>query len=183
MGALQEVFQYRGILAGWPVTIQGTLDGIRRIRFETIRESTASGKILPIWLPGAIRQLKEYFQGERQAFDLPMAPPQGTAFQRKVWEACREIPYGKMTSYGALARRVGSPGAMRAIGQALNRNPLPLLVPCHRVVGKNGDLTGFAGGIEWKARLLSIEKAEPELWQWPAESKTFHARRKETRSR
>lgn len=183
MSMTQEEFRYSGILAGWSLEIRGTADGIREIRFGTSRKSTTQGKILPIWLPKAIRQLEEYFRGERKKFDFPITPPQGTAFQQEVWKACREIPYGKMTSYGDLARRIGSPGAMRAIGQALHRNPLPLLIPCHRVVGKNGDLTGFAGGIEWKARLLSLEKTEPELWQWPAEPETPHARRKETRSR
>lgn len=171
MGKHEGKFILREILAGWPLEIEGTALGLREIRFGENRQSIVQGNGLPIWLPAAIRQLEDYFRGERKAITVPVDPLPGTAFQQKVWDACREIPYGRKTSYGDLASRIGSPRAMRAIGQALNRNPLPLLIPCHRVVGKDGALTGFACGLKWKEKLLDLEKTEPELWQWPVESK------------
>ena len=106
------------------------------------------------WAEG---QLMEYFRGERQSFDLPVAP-QGTEFQTRVWQALREIPYGQTRSYGEIARQIGSPKGFRAVGMANHRNPLPILIPCHRVVGSNGKLTGYAGGVELKGRLLELEK-------------------------
>jgi methylated-DNA-[protein]-cysteine S-methyltransferase len=105
----------------------------------------------------AKHQLAEYFAGERTAFDLPLAPV-GTPFQQRVWAALREIPYGATTSYGELAARIGSPGAARAVGLANGRNPIGIVVPCHRVVGSTGALTGYGGGIETKRRLLDAER-------------------------
>jgi len=102
-------------------------------------------------------QLEEYFAGERTHFELPFAP-RGTEFQQKVWLALREIPYGEVVSYSAIAERIGSPKAVRAVGAANGRNPLPVVVPCHRVVGANGDLTGFGGGIDRKRWLLEHEQ-------------------------
>jgi methylated-DNA-[protein]-cysteine S-methyltransferase len=104
----------------------------------------------------AERQLSEYFAGKRMYFDLPLEPD-GTAFQKKVWQALREIPFGKTRSYLDLAKRVGSPRASRAVGAANGKNPLSIIVPCHRVVGADGSLTGFAGGLEIKAALLALE--------------------------
>jgi methylated-DNA-[protein]-cysteine S-methyltransferase len=101
-------------------------------------------------------QLGEYFAGDRQAFDLPLAPA-GTLFQRQVWEALASIPYGEVTSYAALAERVGRPGSARAVGAANGANPLAVVVPCHRVVGADGTLTGYAGGLPAKRRLLALE--------------------------
>jgi methylated-DNA-[protein]-cysteine S-methyltransferase len=106
----------------------------------------------------ATRQLGEYFAGTRTEFDLPLAP-RGTPFQERVWAALREIPYGETTSYGELAERIGSPGAARAVGLANGRNPIGIVVPCHRVVGSTGALTGYGGGIETKRRLLDAERA------------------------
>jgi len=103
-------------------------------------------------------QLEEYFAGTRQTFDLPLAPT-GTPFQLQVWELLRRIPYGATTSYGALARQLGDPTASRAVGAANGQNPIPIIVPCHRVIGANGDLTGFGGGIERKRWLLQHEGA------------------------
>lgn len=104
----------------------------------------------------AITQLTEYFAGKRQTFDLPLAP-KGTPFQQKVWaELCR-IPFGKTISYAELAQRIGQPTAARAVGAANGKNPLPVVIPCHRVIGSNKTLTGYAGGVEIKASLLSIE--------------------------
>ncbi len=102
------------------------------------------------------RQLAEYFAGQRRVFALPLAP-QGTTFQLDVWAALSAIPWGETRSYAAIARAIGRPTAMRAVGAANGRNPLSIVVPCHRVVGSNGTLTGFAGGLAAKARLLEIE--------------------------
>jgi methylated-DNA-[protein]-cysteine S-methyltransferase len=104
----------------------------------------------------ACRQLEEYFAGRRRNFHLPLAPA-GTKFQRQVWAALRDIPYGQTVRYGVLAARAGFPRAFRAVGQACRRNPLALLIPCHRVVGWNGRLTGFAGGLSIKDFLLKLE--------------------------
>jgi methylated-DNA-[protein]-cysteine S-methyltransferase len=101
-------------------------------------------------------QLKEYFDGERREFDLGLAPT-GTPFQLEVWSALREIPYGETASYGEIAAAVGQPGAARAVGGANNRNPIAIVVPCHRVIGANGSLTGYGGGLPRKRRLLALE--------------------------
>ena len=116
------------------------------------------------WRPGAapfraaIAQLGEYFAGRRLQFELPLAP-RGTEFQRRVWHALREIPYGETISYGELACRIGKPGASRAVGLANGANPLPIVVPCHRVIGADGSLTGFGGGLPIKRKLLALEEA------------------------
>ena len=105
----------------------------------------------------AKRQLREYFDGGRRAFDLPIAPA-GTAFQMRVWDALRGIPYGETVSYGELARRIGRPTASRAVGAANGRNPLAIVVPCHRVIGADGALTGYGGGLPVKEALLAHEQ-------------------------
>jgi methylated-DNA-[protein]-cysteine S-methyltransferase len=102
------------------------------------------------------RQLAEYFAGERREFDLRLAP-QGTPFERSVWEELRRIPFGETRSYGEIARAIGRPSASRAVGRANGANPIPIVVPCHRVIGADGSLTGFGGGLEAKSRLLEIE--------------------------
>ena len=102
------------------------------------------------------RQLREYFAGTRNKFDLPLEPT-GSEFQKKVWRALREIPFGQTRSYLDLAKSVGSVKAVRAVGAANGKNPLSIVVPCHRVLGANGALTGFAGGLEVKAQLLALE--------------------------
>lgn len=107
-------------------------------------------------LPEAVRQLCGYFDGRRQEFDLDLAPV-GTDFQRQVWAALGEVPYGTTVSYGWLARRIGRPTASRAVGAAVGRNPIGIVVPCHRVMGSAGGLTGFAGGLERKRFLLALE--------------------------
>lgn len=112
-------------------------------------------------LPQLDAQLGEYFAGERTSFDLPLAPT-GTDFQQKVWAALRTIPYGETWSYGRLAEAVGQPGAARAVGLANGRNPISIVVPCHRVVGSSGKLTGYAGGVERKAFLLDLERGSGE---------------------
>ncbi|ARU62201.1 cysteine methyltransferase [Tumebacillus avium] len=109
----------------------------------------------------AVRQLKEYFQGARREFDLPLSV-HGTPFRKQVWAALCEIPYGEVRSYGQIAERIGKPKGPRAIGQANRNNPLPILIPCHRVIGKNGDLVGYAGPrTDLKSVLLELEGVLP----------------------
>jgi len=106
---------------------------------------------------GAAAQLAEYFAGQRRHFELPLCPS-GTQFQLRVWHALATIPYGQTVSYGALAVQVGQPQASRAVGAANGRNPLPVILPCHRVVGADGRLTGFRGGLHLKEFLLDLER-------------------------
>lgn len=101
-------------------------------------------------------QLQAYFAGDLQDFDLPLAP-EGTEFQQRVWNALTEIPYGETWSYGELARHIGNPKASRAVGAANGLNPIPVIIPCHRVIGSSGKLTGFGGGLETKEYLLTLE--------------------------
>ena len=108
-------------------------------------------------LQRAERELGEYFAGRRRDFTLPLAPA-GTPFQQAVWEALRRIPYGRTCCYRDIARAIGRPAACRAVGMANNRNPIVVVIPCHRVVGADGSLTGYAGGLSVKARLLEIEQ-------------------------
>ena len=103
------------------------------------------------------RQLEEYFRGERREFTVPLSPD-GTPFRKKVWAALREIPYGETATYSEIAAAVGSPKAARAVGMANHVNPIPVIIPCHRVVGKSGSLVGYAGGLEIKRMLIDIEK-------------------------
>lgn len=104
-----------------------------------------------------IQQLLDYFDGTRQTFALPLGA-QGTPFQKKVWQALLEIPYGKTVTYGEIAQKIGQPKASRAVGAANGQNPIPIIIPCHRVIGKSGDLTGFGGGLALKEKLLSLEQ-------------------------
>ena len=113
-------------------------------------------------LKEARRQLTAYFAGRLEAFDVPVAP-NGTDFQRRVWNMLRKIPFGSTISYAELARRVGNTAAVRAVGAANGRNPIPIIVPCHRVIGSDGSLTGFGGGIERKRWLLEHEGAQASL--------------------
>jgi methylated-DNA-[protein]-cysteine S-methyltransferase len=107
-------------------------------------------------IQAAMRQLEEYFAGKRERFELPLAP-HGTPFQREVWKAISGVPFGRTITYGELARRIGSPQAVRAAGAATGRNPIGIVVPCHRIVGSNGSLTGYAGGLARKKALLELE--------------------------
>lgn len=117
---------------------------------QTKRESTQL-------LDTAAQQLEEYFQGKRQVFDVPLSPI-GTSFQQKVWEALCAIPYGETRSYKQIAEMVGNPKACRAVGMANNRNHILIIIPCHRVIGANGSLVGYGGGLELKEKLLELEK-------------------------
>jgi methylated-DNA-[protein]-cysteine S-methyltransferase len=142
------------------ILLVGEPAGLRRIAFLAGNRPLAPD---PAWEPGeapfreAVRQLEAYFAGTLTGFDLPLLP-QGTPFQRTVWQALCEIPYGETISYGSLARRIGRPTASRAVGAANGRNPLPIVVPCHRVIGENGKLTGYYGGVHLKAGLLALEQ-------------------------
>lgn len=133
--------------------------GVRQIWFERERHPKHAS---PDWVRDAGRvaylrkQLEDYFAGERQAFELPLSP-HGTPFQLRVWRELANIPYGETISYGELARRIEHPEAMRAVGAANGRNPIPIILPCHRVIGANGSLTGFGGGLPTKQFLLSLE--------------------------
>ena len=136
-----------------------------QIAFPTCMENVPVASPAPQRHPllsAATVQLTEYFDGRRQAFDLPLSP-QGTSFQQAVWELMEQIPYGETRTYGELAARLGNPNKARAVGGAANKNPLPLVIPCHRVMGTGGKLTGFAGGLETKQFLLTLEqkRAQP----------------------
>jgi methylated-DNA-[protein]-cysteine S-methyltransferase len=109
-----------------------------------------------------VRQLRAYFAGELENFDLPLAP-EGTPFQLAVWKRLCEIPYGETISYGELARRIGNPNASRAVGLANGSNPIPIVIPCHRVIGSNGKLTGYGGGLPVKKKLLALERRQLRL--------------------
>ena len=128
--------------------------GSRKAGLDWQKDDTRFAKV--------VRQLEAYFAGDLKRFDLELAP-RGTAFQLSVWRALQEIPYGATTSYGALAKTLGRPKASRAVGAANGSNPLPIVVPCHRVIGSSGKLTGFGGGIEVKAALLDLERGERRL--------------------
>ena len=110
-------------------------------------------------LINATQQVKEYFTGQRQDFDLPLVHAWGTLFQRTIWQALQRIPYGHTSSYGEIAKKINNPKAVRAVGAAIGKNPHSIIVPCHRVLGANGSLTGFAGGLDRKSFLLKHEAA------------------------
>lgn len=153
-----------------PLTLAATEAGLAGVHFDRWRHAPpgrapdAQGGMpasVAALLDGAASQLAEYFALRRTAFDLPLAL-EGTPFQRRVWEALLAIPFGETSSYGAIARRLGDAGAARAVGAANGRNPVAIIVPCHRVVGSAGALTGYGGGMERKRWLLVHEGALPE---------------------
>lgn len=146
VGKLKLVASEKGLVA-----ILWENDNPRRVILGDLRKVDHQ----PILVEAEL-QLKEYFEGKRQGFSLPL-DVRGTAFQQSVWKALREIPFGETRSYGQLAKQLGKPTAMRAVGAANGRNPLSIVVPCHRVIGSSGQLTGFAGGLEAKEHLLKIE--------------------------
>ena len=133
-------------------------DGLCALCFAATGEEMDAAPVLL----QAQQELEEYFAGRRTAFSVPLSM-HGTPFQMAVWAALRAIPYGETRSYGELARRIGRPGACRAVGMANHVNPLPILVPCHRVVGADGHLTGYAGGLDVKKYLLELEGAHVEV--------------------
>ncbi len=147
-----------------PILLTGDGEAITGVRFADPAgpAATAGGARRDDERLGpARRQLAEFLEGRRTAFDLPLRAA-GTPFQRAVWDLVRTIPYGGTASYGALAARIGRPGAARAVGLANARNPIAILVPCHRVVGASGALTGYAAGVERKRWLLDLEAGAPD---------------------
>ncbi len=132
-------------------------ESLTALRFDDARRgSPTPGAVPDAVLERTAAQLGEYFAGERTSFDIPLRAA-GTPFEQRVWDELRAIPYGETTSYGEIAVRVGEPGAARAVGRANGRNPIPVIVPCHRVIGADGSLTGFGGGLECKRALLDLE--------------------------
>ena len=144
-----------------PLFLVADDEGLREVRFELDRRAHAPQDG---WVHSAQklaevrRQLEEYFAGERLTFDL-FLKPQGTDFQQSVWQALTTIPYAVTTSYGQISQQIHRPKASRAVGAANGRNPIPIIIPCHRVIGSNGTLTGFAGGLAAKQWLLGMEAA------------------------
>jgi methylated-DNA-[protein]-cysteine S-methyltransferase len=145
--------------------LAGNAEGLQQILFSTDGRPANPN---PEWqedpssLDEAMRQLKAYFAGELENFDLPLSP-QGTPFQQRVWGELQKIPYGETISYGELARRIGNPKASRAVGLANGSNPISIVIPCHRVIGANGKLTGYGGGLPIKEKLLALEKRQLRL--------------------
>ena len=139
--------------------------GLRLVSFET---SKRAAPVQPGWkedkapFAEVLRQLQAYFGGELREFALQLAP-EGTEFQLRVWDSLRAIPYGETISYGQLAQKLGNPQAVRAVGLANACNPIPIIVPCHRVIGSNGSLTGFGGGLANKRKLLDLESRQLSL--------------------
>ncbi|WP_446744137.1 methylated-DNA--[protein]-cysteine S-methyltransferase [Silvibacterium acidisoli] len=152
VGKLRLVASDKGLVA-----VLWENDSPKRVRLEDSQEDPGH-RILA----KAEKQLQEYFAGTREEFSIPL-DMRGTAFQKNVWEALLGIPFGETRSYGQLASQLGSPTASRAVGAANGRNPVSIIVPCHRVIGSTGKLTGFAGGLDTKETLLTLESRQPLL--------------------
>ena len=138
-----------------PLEVVGNQQGILTITFGA--DEFETDRNLPALMAQCLRQLTEYFKGRRQKFSIPLVL-EGTDFQKAVWRQLQKIPFGQTASYGDVARAVGSPRAFRAVGNANNKNPIPLIIPCHRVIGSDGKLVGFGGGIWRKEWLLEHEQ-------------------------
>lgn len=140
--------------------------GLEKLWFDTEKEErpviSEPSKELDIMERELKKELSEYFGGKRREFKIPLAPD-GTPFQKQVWEALQRIPYGETRSYKEIAEAVGNPKACRAVGMANNKNPIPIIIPCHRVIGSNGSMVGYAGGLTIKTQLLSLEQKSVEL--------------------
>jgi methylated-DNA-[protein]-cysteine S-methyltransferase len=144
-----------------PVTVASTEKGLASVHFgENVPEGAAADESAN---QGVLEQLAEYFQGKRRLFDLQL-DLEGTSFQKSVWNELSRIPYGETRSYGEIAAAIGKPGAARAVGMANHNNPIAVVVPCHRVVGRDGSLTGYAGGLHLKEQLLTIERQRSTLF-------------------
>ena len=136
-----------------PLTLSGTETALTKLTFGDVRQAgTCSAPVLE----QAARELSEYFSGTRREFTVPLAP-EGSDFQQKVWAALRSVPYGTTASYKDIAVQTGKPGAAVAVGQANSKNPIPIIIPCHRIIGTNGKLTGYTGGLHIKKALLQLE--------------------------
>jgi len=148
-----------------PLLLAGDAQGLKSLSFE---KSKRAERVQPQWkedkapFTEVIRQLRAYFGGKLKEFDVPLAL-EGTQFQLSVWRSLQTIPYGQTISYGQLAQRIGNPRAVRAVGLANGCNPIPIIIPCHRVIGSNGSLTGFGGGLANKKKLLELESRQMSL--------------------
>ncbi len=148
-----------------PLLLAGDESGLTELSFMA---GKGKGRNDPSWredprpFKEPIRQLRAYFKGELRGFDLPLRPT-GTPFQLRVWRELQTIPYGETTSYGKLAARLGQPHAARAVGLANGTNPIPIIIPCHRVIGSDGSLTGYGGGLRIKEKLLALEAVQGVL--------------------
>lgn len=142
------------------ITLVEEGDAVTQLHFGTFFSGIAEQRETPL-LQEAAHQLTAYFQGQLRDFSLPLQP-KGTTFQRSVWEQLQRIPYGQTCSYGDIARACGNPKASRAVGMANNRNPISIIIPCHRVIGADGKLVGYGGGLDIKIRLLELEKTTLE---------------------
>jgi methylated-DNA-[protein]-cysteine S-methyltransferase len=144
-----------------PLHLAATDAGLTHLLFTSepnaVKEAEITGEAAARILDAAERQLEEYFERKRREFDIPLAP-EGTEFQLQVWNALQEIPYGRTISYGELAERLGNHDTVRAVGAANGANPVAIIIPCHRVIGADGKLTGYGGGLHRKKRLLELEK-------------------------
>jgi methylated-DNA-[protein]-cysteine S-methyltransferase len=137
---------------GFSISVETGPQGVHRIEFG----ARGAHRHPPGVMHETMRQLQAYFAGELKSFDVPLEIA-GTDFQKRVWSALRTIPYGQTRSYSEIAAQIGAPRAVRAVGAANGRNPIPIIVPCHRVIGASGSLVGFGGGLEWKRLLLDLE--------------------------
>lgn len=156
-----ECAEYRYAGGRW-LHLVASADALVRIVFGRHEGSACRSQPGNTVLSDAVHQLDAYFAGDLRHFELPLRPD-GTPFQLRVWEELRRIPYGETRSYRDVARSIGSPEAVRAVGAANGRNPIPIVVPCHRVIGANGKLTGFGGGLDVKQLLLDLEAGKPDL--------------------
>jgi len=154
IAARDVAWGYFKLREGFSLSIAANEWALQRIEF--LSSCTNPGIHSHPVISEAIGQLRAYFAGQLREFDLPLEMP-GTEFQQRVWNALRAIPYGETRSYSQLAGEIGSPNAVRAVGAANGRNPIPIVVPCHRVIGAGGDLVGFGGGLAWKRLLLDLE--------------------------
>lgn len=147
-----------------PLTLSANEHGLTRIRFGLVPSDQPYSETpqFPLLIQ-ALQELREYFAGTRRSFEVPLAAS-GSDFQLRVWAALCQIPYGQTYSYGEIADAIGQPGAARAVGMANNKNPLPIMVPCHRVIGGNGKLVGFNGGLTLKQQLLALEQPQSQLF-------------------
>jgi methylated-DNA-[protein]-cysteine S-methyltransferase len=160
-----EVYYTRFESPVGPLLLAGDSNALRWVSFVCSKRSVppqTGWKQNRAAFAEVIRQLQAYFRGDLKEFDLPLAM-EGTEFQLRVWNALRAIPYGETISYAQLAERIGNPKAVRAVGLANGSNPIPIIVPCHRVIGSDGSLTGFGGGLSTKKKLLELENKQLSL--------------------
>lgn len=158
---MDSIYYSEEYISGIKITVLASSKGIRKIFLNSYKQNSDISGATRLhsndpYLFGVFNQLKEYFAGVRKVFDLPL-DIEGSDFQKKAWEELQNIPYGKTISYKKLSENLGDAKATRAVGKANSQNPIPIIIPCHRVIGAYGNLTGYAGGIKLKEKLLEIE--------------------------